>query len=157
MAIFLINPSKHKDIHGILHIDHDHIHNIHHTEDKDQPWDQQQVLLQQISSSCPNIPNVHMNKDIHIHSEHILVHVHNIHHTEDKDQLQDLLQQIFSFCPNIHHIPSVHSILHRHMDIHSTLHTVGRDQPWPLQKDQLQQWALALPALWLPGGGKPVT
>merc|ERR1711970_208139 len=91
------------------------------------------------SRFCFNIPNVHMNKDIHIHSEHILVHVHNIRHTEDKDQLQVLLQQIFSFCPNIHHIPSVHSILHRHMDIHSTLHTIGRDQPWSLQKDQLQQ------------------
>merc|ERR1712236_128740 len=89
LALFIINPNKHKDVHSILHRDHDHIHNIHHKEDKDQPWDQQQVLLQQISSFCPNIPNVHMNKDIHI--QHILVHVHNIHHKEDKDQLQGQL------------------------------------------------------------------
>merc|ERR1719369_1597917 len=154
-----INPSKHKGIHNILHIVHDHIHNIHHREDKDQPWDQQQVQVQQTSSFCPNIPDVHKHKDIH----NILVHVHNTLHTEDKDQLWDqlqvqqqvLLQQIFSFCPNIH-IPDVHNILHMHMDIYSSLHTKGRDQLLPLQKDQLQQWALALPAQWLPGGGKPV-
>merc|ERR1712119_240583 len=121
-----------------------HVHNIRHTEDKDQLQDwlqvQQQVQLQQIFSFCPNIPNVHMNKDIHIHSEHILVHVHNIHHKEDKDQLQGQpwdqqqvqLQQISSFCPNI---PNVHmnKDIHPHSEhilvhVHNIRHTEDKDQ-----------------------------